>query len=201
MNEKTAISQFYQAAAANDLPGALAALKFISRATINQQDDDDYDMLIQTTVNGNVCAVEALLSDKRCDLNHRENLCGMTAAEFAMDYPENSRIRQLFLLQKYSFSRLFNFFKACSRGDSEVLQAHLQLKIHPKLNENFIYPMPPGFLLELPLATAVKANSVDCVKLLLEYGAVPDAFCRNKQNQCTPRELAAEKPEILELFK
>ena len=60
-------------------------------------DDDNYDMLISAVVSGNECAVKALLQDNRCDRTHEENLCGMTAEEFAMDHPENSPIRQAFI--------------------------------------------------------------------------------------------------------
>ena len=97
MNEQDACKKFYECANSNDLEGCLAALKDISVERLNRQDDDDYDMLIQAVVNEDPCEVEALLIDNRCDLNHRENLCGMTAREFAMDYPDDSRIKQLFL--------------------------------------------------------------------------------------------------------
>ena len=97
MEEKEIIHDFINACNNDDLNGALAALKKLSAETINDHNnEDDYDMLIQATVSGNPCAVEALLNDGRCDLDHRENLCGMTAAEFAADYDENSRIRQAF---------------------------------------------------------------------------------------------------------
>ena len=61
--------------------------------------------------------------------------------------------------------------------------------------------MPPGFPAELPLAAAVKADAMECIELLLEHGADPDVRCNNKLNYKTPRELAAGKPGILELFK
>ena len=97
MTEKDAVARFYACVRNDDLAGAVEALKLISTECINSYDDDDYDMLIQAVVNGDPCAVEALLIDNRCDLNHYENLCGMTAREFAMDYPDDSRIKQLFL--------------------------------------------------------------------------------------------------------
>lgn len=347
MDEKLAIKKFYEAAANDNLEAALEALKSISTGTINSYDDDDYDMLIQDVMNGNECAVEALLQDGRCDLTHRENLCGMTAAEISMDYPEDSRIRKAFenhgflkyvfrnnelisagevytrimegslecdegcfkLQDDYSCVQLllagkvskedfeewlpaetlywegrialligdeeygkkfadweyirssadaddwlsflrdlpqyaheadwdkliqegnteswhklievcpelkdkyeeglmrkyiappFNFYCACKKNDAEVVRVHLERKIHKPLNENWIYPMPPGFLMELPLSAAVKNNAAECVRLLLEHGADPDIFDRHKENNKTPRELAADKPEIRELFK
>ena len=102
------------------------------------------------------------------------------------------------LLEKYYGFGVFNFLIACKNGDAEVVKAHLETGKHCKLNENFIYPMPPGFLQELPLAAAVKAYSVPCVRLLLAFGADPDALCR--KNGKTPRELAAQRPEIRLLF-
>jgi hypothetical protein len=97
MTEKEAVAKFLACVRNNDLAGAVEALKLVSTECINHQDDDDYDMLIQAVVNEDPCEVEALLIDNRCDLTHRENLCGMTAREFAMDYPDDSRIKQLFL--------------------------------------------------------------------------------------------------------
>ena len=103
------------------------------------------------------------------------------------------------LLKKYYGFGVFNFMTACKNGDAEAVKAHLETGKHYKLNENFVYPMPPGFLQELPLAAAVKANSVPCVRLLLAFGADPDARCR--KNGKTPRELAADRPEIRLLFE
>ena len=346
MDEKDFVRKFYESAANDDFSGCLEALKNISAGTINEQNDDDYDMLIQAVVNGNACAVEALLKDGRCDRTHRENLCGMTAEEFANDYPAGSRISEAFqnapmskyiyrngeliprddiydrimqgtleadegcimmlqdcqcamllvegkvskedfeswlnpnelyweaqiillagdeeygkkficwdevrseaephewlsflrdlpqyaheadwdkliqegktedwhslievcpelkdkyeegLMGKY-ISAPFNLYLACKKNDAEVVRVHLERKKHKPLNENWIYPMPPGFLMELLLSAAVKNNAVECVRLLLEYGADPDIFDRHKENQKTPRELAADKPEILNLF-
>ncbi|MBQ7209217.1 MAG: hypothetical protein IJS01_15585 [Lentisphaeria bacterium] len=96
MTEKEALKKFYECTAADDLEGALTALKFISAETLNARDDDDYDMLIQATVDGDACAVEALLRDNRCDVTHEENLCGMKAADFARGCPAESRIRRAF---------------------------------------------------------------------------------------------------------
>ena len=96
MNEKDALKKFYECANNNDLAGCLKSLKDISIDTLNKQDDDDYDMLIQAVVSGNGCAVTALLQDNRCDRTHEENLCGMTAEQFSLDYPEDSPIRQAF---------------------------------------------------------------------------------------------------------
>ena len=198
MNEKDALKKFHECSANNDLDGAYEALKHISAETINFQNDDDYDMLIQATVDGNTCAVEALLNDGRCDLTHEENLCGMTAYEFSKDYASDSRIRQLFQLKKYRKISLFNFFIAIQKNDTEAVTAHLATGKHPALNKNVFYSMPPGFLIELPLATAVKKDCAEMVKILLEHGALPDAHCR--KNEKTPQQLAETHPEILKLF-
>ncbi len=357
MDEKNALKKFYEAASGNDLENALAALAALSTRTLNEQDDDDYDMLIQAVVSGNACAVTALLQDNRCDRTHTENICGMTAEEFAADHPEESPIRQAFanapmqefiyrdghviarssiydrimddtiecdkgafdmlpgdfyraelvtagkvskedfenwldpaelcwdgqialligdeeygkkfvdwdyireaaeanewlsflrdlpryadqadwdklfkeghyrswkaladarpefqakfqernayskkIMTKYTYTTFFppfNLAEACRRNDIEVVKFHLTVA-SPDLNKNDIYPMPPGFPAELPLAAAVKANAMECIELLLEHGADPDARCNHKSNYKTPRELAAEKPEIIELFK
>ena len=96
MDEKKAIAEFWKAANENNESAAENALKQISRETVNAQDDDDYNMLITAVQNGNACAVRALLASGKCDLELRENLCGMTAKEISEDYPENSPIRQAF---------------------------------------------------------------------------------------------------------
>ena len=96
MNEKKAIVEFWKAAKENNEPSARNALNRISSERINAQDDDGYTMLITAVQNGNPCAVRALLAAGRCDLDLRENLCGMTAEEFSRDFPENSPIRQAF---------------------------------------------------------------------------------------------------------
>jgi hypothetical protein len=107
------------------------------------------------------------------------------------------------IMKKYTnttFFPPFNLAEACKHNDIEVVKFHLSVA-SPDLNKNHIYPMPPGFPAELPLAAAVKADAMECIELLLEYGADPDVRCIHKSNYKTPRELAADKPEILELFK
>ena len=107
------------------------------------------------------------------------------------------------IVKKYTYTTYFppfNLAKACKHNDIEVVKFHLD-NLAPELNKNYIYPMPPGFPAELPLAAAVKADAMECIELLLEYGADPDVRCNHKNNCKTPRELAADKPEILELFK
>ena len=199
MTEKEALERFIRCTGRNDVDGALAALKSVSAETLNRQDGDGYDMLIQAAVSGNVCAMEALLKDGRCDLAHRENLCGMTAEDYALEFPEDCRVRQYFLMRKYTTAGApLNFIRACEKNDVAAVKAHLMTGKHCSLNENFTYSMPPGFLQPLPLAAAVKAGAAACVRLLLEHGAAPDAFCRKYEK--TPRELAAEKPAILKLF-
>ena len=96
MDEKKAIAEFWKAANENNEQAAENALERISRETVNAQDDDDYTMLITAVQNENSCAVRALLSSGKCDLELRENLCGMTAQEFAEDFPEKSPIRRAF---------------------------------------------------------------------------------------------------------
>ena len=118
-------------------------------------------------------------------------------AAMAKKYADETRRK---LLKKYDPTTLFNFLTACRRGDVEVVTAHLEAGGvgSARLNENLVYPMPPGFLQPLPLAEAVKANSMPCVRVLLAFGADPDAFCR--KNEKTPRQLAAQLPEIRILF-
>ena len=356
MNEQDAINKFFYYARHNDLAACQEVVKYISIDTLNRQDSDDYDMLIEAVVAENTCAVIALLQDNRCDRTHVENLCGMTAWEYAMDYPENSPIRQAFaeapmqdfvyrdgkvinrsdifdrimddtlecdkgcfdmlpgdfyraelvvngkvskddfeswiipeelhwegqialltgdeeygkkfvdwdyirdaasasewlsflrdlpqyadkanwdklfkeghyrswkaladarpefqakfqernayckkIMTKYTHTTYFppfNLAEACKRNDIEVVKFHLTVA-SPDLNKVYIYPMPPGFPATLPLAAAVKANAVACIELLLEHGADPDAPSCRYDDYKTPRELAADKPEILKLF-
>ena len=92
MTEQDAICKFYDYANYEILEGAMEALKFISDETLNRQDDDGYDMLIQACVAENKCAVEALLRSGRCDLTHRDSLCGMTAEEYAEESPELKKL-------------------------------------------------------------------------------------------------------------
>ena len=96
MTEKEIRREFVSCANRDDFEGCLAALEELPAEVINRQCDDGYDMLISAVVSGNPCAVEALLHDGRCDRTNRENLCGLTAEEFALDEPENSRIRIAF---------------------------------------------------------------------------------------------------------
>jgi hypothetical protein len=356
MKNNDALKKFYECACNNDLPGCLETLQHISIDTLNQQDDDGYTMLISAVVSNNACAVKALLQDNRCDRTIEENLCGMTAEEFAMDYSKDSSIRQAFfnapmqkfvyrdgkvidrndifnsimndtiecdkgcfdmllgdyyraelvvnnkvskkdfeswlnpaqlewdgqialligdekygkkfvswgyirkaadanswlsflrdlpqyadkanwnklikegskaswkalvkarpefkekfeqyetyckkILQKYTKNFYYpplNLAEACKHNDTEVVKVHLN-NTSPNLNKNYIYPMPPGFIAQLPLAAAVKGNAFECIELLLEHGANPDVLCNHKSNYKTPRELAANKPKILELF-
>ena len=93
---------------------------------------------------------------------------------------------------------MFNLNEACKFNDAVTVKAHLVTGKHGPLNENVLYSMPPGFLVPLPLATAVGAGAVKCIRLLLENGAGPDAFCRKYGK--TPRELARGKRHILKLF-
>ena len=96
MDYTNAVRNFRNATEKNDAAAAAAALKFIPKEVVNACDDDDYDMLISAVQNGDVCAVRVLLASGKCDLAHRENLCGMTAREFAQDYPAGSPMRRAF---------------------------------------------------------------------------------------------------------
>ena len=116
-------------------------------------------------------------------------------------YADPALRRRLF--GKYHREAMFDFLGACRLGDAEAVAAYLESERFAggpfaDLNDNWVYSMPPGFPQELPLAAAVKANSIPCVRLLLAFGADPDAFCR--KNEKTPRELAEQRPEIRLLF-
>ena len=105
-------------------------------------------------------------------------------------------------MKKYTYTTFFppfNLAEACRHNDIEVVKFHLSVA-SPELNKNHIYPMPPGFPAELPLAAAVKADAMECIELLLEHGADPDVPSCCYDDYKTPRELAADKPEILKLF-
>ena len=137
-------------------------MKDISIDTLNRQDDDDYDMLISAVVSGNACAVTALLQDNRCDRTHEENLCGMTAEEFALDYPENSPIRQAFAdapMQEFIcrdgkvidrndiFDSIMNDSLECDKGCFDMLPGdyyRAELVVNGKVSkedfENWIIP-------------------------------------------------------------
>ena len=96
MEVKTAVKLFWEATERDDDAAAREALETIPAEVVNECDDDDYDWLISAVQNGDGCAVRALLASGKCDLGHRENLCGMTAEEFSHDYPEESPVRQAF---------------------------------------------------------------------------------------------------------
>ena len=96
MTEKELHREFTACVNRDDFEGSLAALEKLSAEAINRQCDDGYDMLISAVVSGSPCAVEALLHDGRCDRTNRECLCGLTAEEFALDEPAESRIRIAF---------------------------------------------------------------------------------------------------------
>ena len=122
--------------------------------------------------------------------------------EFQVKFQERNAYCEK-IMTKYTYTTYFppfNLAEACKHNDIEVVKFHLSVA-SPDLNKNYIYPMPPGFPAELPLAAAVKANAVACIELLLEHGADPDVRCIHKNNYKTPRELAKGKPAILELFK
>ena len=96
MEVKEAVKMFWNAADNNDDAAARKALESIPAEVVNKCDGDDYDMLITAVQNGDGCAVRALLASGKCDLAHRENLCGMTAEEFSLDYPEDAPVRRAF---------------------------------------------------------------------------------------------------------
>ena len=123
--------------------------------------------------------------------------------EFQEKFQEREVYRKK-MMQKYTFTTFFppfNLAEACKHNDVEVVKFHLNCISSPEqLNKIFIYPMPPGFPAELPLAAAVKANAIECIELLLEHGADPDVPSCRYDDYKTPRELAAGKPDILKLF-
>ena len=96
MEVNEAVKMFWNATEKNDDAAAKTALESIPAEVVNECDGDDYDMLISAVQNGNACAVRALLASGKCDLAHRDNLCGMTAREFAQDYPADSPLRRAF---------------------------------------------------------------------------------------------------------
>ena len=96
MENFEALKIFAKAVDNNDDAAARAALENIPAEVLNERDADDYDYLMAAVQNGCACAVRALLASGKCDLTHRENLCGMTAREFAQDYPAGSPMRQAF---------------------------------------------------------------------------------------------------------
>ena len=96
MKVEEAVKMFWKAADEGDDAAARKALEAIPSEVVNECDGDDYDMLIAAVQNENACAVRALLASGKCDLGRRENLCGMTAAEFARDYPADSPVRRAF---------------------------------------------------------------------------------------------------------
>ena len=96
MEVNDAVKMFWNATGTGDDAAARKALEAIPPEVVNECDDDDYDMLISAVQNGDACAVRVLLASGKCDLAHRENLCGMTAREFAQDYPAGSPMRRAF---------------------------------------------------------------------------------------------------------
>ena len=96
MKVDEAVKMFWKAVETGDCAKAKEALGYIPAEVVNRRDGDDYDWLITAVQNGDACAVRALLASGKCDLGHRENLCGMTAEEFSRDYPEDSPVRQAF---------------------------------------------------------------------------------------------------------
>ena len=96
MEHFEALKKFAKASDAGDYEAACKALEDIPASVVNECDGDDYDLLMASVQNGSVTAVRALLASGKCDLDHRENLCGMTAREFAQDYPEGSPMRRAF---------------------------------------------------------------------------------------------------------
>ena len=127
--------------------------------------------------------------------------CVEAAPQLKARYPESLQAKHGLLTKYDDRSLLFNFHSACERNDVEVVKAHLERSSGRRLNENVYFPMPPGFILRLPLEIAVENNAADCVELLLECGADPDAVSRSKSaNGKTPRELAAGTA-IQEIFE
>lgn len=188
MDEKAAVAKFYECADRKNLQGCIEALKDISVQKLNTYDEDGYDMLISAVVGGSDCAVAALMYDGRCDWTRAEDLCGLTAKDFSMDYPEMSIIRQAFedvgypaficrdniiIRRKELFNRLmagsFEADKACFDMLEHDFQRVILLtneKISKKDFENWLSPdgldcMGQIFLLEYDEEYAQKFVSWD----------------------------------------
>lgn len=92
----------------------------------------------------------------------------------------------------YGLGGILNIMQAISYEDIDYLKKHLT-KGSSSLNENIVYPMPPGFRQLLPLLKAIKSHAYKSLQFLLEYGADPDVPDANLY--MTPRQYAKENDE------
>ncbi len=182
----------------SDDPEAMA-VAIAEGADINATDLDDYTPLITAVQNHKVEAVAFLLRSPGIDVEHEDNLCGMTAEQHAAYYPEESPVRQAFkefhLARTYHNDPYFSFLTACAKGDLPVVEAGL------------LSPYIKGLLnnkdrFSQPLLNAVRNGSPACVRLLLEAGADPDIENHSQcDNGLTPPQVAKKNPEISKLLE
>ena len=92
----------------------------------------------------------------------------------------------------YGLGGILNIMQAISCEDIDYLKQHLT-KGASSLNQNIVYPMPPGFRQLLPLHKAIKSHAYKSLLFLLEYGADPDVPDDNVY--MSPRQYAKENDE------
>lgn len=73
---------------------------------------------------------------------------------------------------------MFRFLDACKNNDTEFVREFIGKGID--LNKNFYFPIPPGFLLPLPLIHALEYRAFDVARVLLKHGADPYAICQKR---------------------
>ena len=94
--------------------------------------------------------------------------------------------------ESFEYSRsVFNVHRAIELNRTDVIQRHYDDGWRG-MNENFYYPMPPGFLLKLPLILALECKAYESLKWLLEHGSDPYKICRNRRVQKNAFQLAKE---------
>lgn len=75
---------------------------------------------------------------------------------------------------------ILKLIEACRNNDYETLENGLKNGMKICLSGSFFYSMPPGFWIDAPLTAAAKNRSKECIKILLKYGANPDAHSKNR---------------------
>lgn len=80
---------------------------------------------------------------------------------------------------------MFRFLDACKENDAESVREFIGKGID--LNKNFYFPIPPGFLLPLPLIHAIEHRAFEVARVLLAHGADPHAICQKRWK--TPAEI------------
>lgn len=169
---------------------------------LNVIDADGNTPLLLAVQNGYLEAAIALLN-LSVDARIRDQRYGKTAEEWAQDYPVDSPIRLALknwrLRRKFHPCEYFCFCLACTQGSPSVIAAFAEQDM--ELNHNVVIPMPPGFPQELPLIQVVRSGSVRSAKILLDWGADPDAISR--KCDLSARQVAAKekKTKLLKLFE